>query len=251
MNRPLVVFACLVAVGCGGGSGAPDAGADPRDAGASGSDAAVGDAGEGADGAMPLDAAVPPDAAMPPDAAAITYDAGPRCSSQAECGDPIANWVANVCVGSHCRATAPTLVNVTFESYYDQSFSQAGARPQVQLTRLLLSTRVDGSPLTCADVLAKSGSTQATRDQLDKDPEINQAFRNLTVLTWSGSTQGQTLFRLYYDAPRAPGLLVLGEAWYGPRDGNYPTGGRASVYCAERIDLTASATPKVPILFKP
>jgi hypothetical protein len=201
---------------------------------------------------------MPADAAMPPDAE-LAYDAGPKCASQSECGDPVADQIAYVCTGSHCHPPGPLapdggvdLVTIDFECVYDAVLTQPGARPQVQLTRLILNRKVDGSALTCAEVLSRAGKTQATRSQLDADPQINQVFRNLTALTWSGSTQGQTLFKLFYDAPKASGLLLYGEAWYGLRDGNDPTGDRASAACTEDVDLS-SAVPnqKLAIQFKP
>ena len=246
MHRLLALVAFLSLFGCGGsGSTGSDAGASDTGSAVPGKDAEP--AGLDAALARPDAAPEPPDA-EPPDA--DPNDAGPTCTTQAECGDPVADTIVNTCEGGHCRFPG-ALVNVDFESYYDQTFSQPGGRPQVQLTRLLAGTRLDGTPLTCSDVLARSGGTDATKTKLDVDPQLNLAFRNLTVLSWTGSTQGTALFRLYYDAPRGPDYVLFAEAWYGPRSGNYGTGARASSSCTEHVDLSTDPKPKLTIQFKP
>jgi len=244
MPRPPLLLALFLAAplaGCGGSS--PGSAADAAGL----SDAAI--AAPDATPSAPDAGLEPADAAEPPDAT-LDYDAGPPCAAQAECGDVLDRDTTSVCVGGHCRAPGE-LVRVDFQSFYDQAFSQPGARPQVQVTRLFLGTRLDGVALTCADLLARSGATEATREALDTDPLLNQAFRNLTVLSWTGSTQGLSLFHLYYDAPRGTDYLLFAEAWYGPREGAYGSGARASTSCTEHVDLSVGADPKLTVLFKP
>ncbi len=201
-------------------------------------------------GTMPPDAAVPDDAAMPPDAA-DPGDTGPKCTSQAQCGNPVENIVANVCQASHCHPpgvvdATGTLqkVDITFESIYAQSFGQPGNQPATQLTRFIWPYFVDGTPVTCADVKSRSGSTEAEATKLDKDPTINQAYRGLYTLVWGGSTpSGPVRFPIPANVPRGS-YIVYAEAWRGPRDGQNPTGQRASSFCKENVDLsTIPATP--------
>jgi hypothetical protein len=237
--RALISIVLLVALGCCGPS------SSPPDASAAGPDASA-----GLDASLPVDAGDPPDAAMPPDAEA-EYDAGPVCGRQSECGDPVAGGVVGVCVRAHCRAPGP-LVSIDFDNSFGPSFTQAGSQPQVQMTRLIFGNYVDGTPVTCADLTARSGATQATRANLDTDPQINQAYRSLTVLSWSGTAQGWVLFRIFDDVPRADGYVLWAEAWYGGREQNQPTGSRAAFYCAENIDLLAVPDgTKIPVVFGP
>jgi len=225
--RLFIVTVLFFALGCSGPSGSPP------DASAAGPDASA-----GLDAAIPPDASAGLDAAMPPDAD-LEYDAGPVCTSQADCGDPVNDLVANVCVGAHCRTPGP-LVSIEFVSSYGTSLTQAGSQPRVQLTRLILGKHLDGTSVTCADLAQRSGATQATRSLLDKDPQINQAYRGLTALTWTGTPQGQVSFRIFGDVPRGDGNVLYAEAWYGQRDQNDPTGDRAAVSCTEGADLLAA-----------
>jgi hypothetical protein len=222
-----------------------------------GTDASAVDAGVAEpDTGVPADAAMPDDAAMPPDAA-DPGDAGPKCTSQAECGNPVENLVANVCQGSHCHPPGlvdnGTLqkVDVALESLYAASFSQPGNRPATQITRFIWPFHVDGTPVTCADVKARSSGTDATL--FDKDPTLNQAYRALYALVWQGTATGQVRFPIPANVPRGR-YLVYAEAWRGPRDGQYPTGMRASSFCKEEVDLTtvpATPTPQIRIELNP
>lgn len=207
---------------------------------------------DGGDTNGPDATVVPPDAG-PYDAG--PYDAGPTCTSQVECGDPIENKVVNICQGGHCRL--PGLpdgtgvlqtVEVVFESLYAASFSQPGNRPMTQVTRLIWGQHTDGTPVTCADVKPRAGATQATRNQLDSDPAINQSYRELYVLVWSGTSAGQTRFRVFGTVPRAANLIAYGEAWYGVREQQNPTGQRASVVCVEGVDLSTVAATPIPAI---
>lgn len=253
---PLLLTALLAA--CSSETTPPGADASSEHPGA---DASAVDAGVAVPdtGTTSPDAAMPDDAAMPPDAA-DPGDAGPKCTSQAQCGDPVEGIVANICQGSHCRPPgvvengALQKVDITFESIYAQSFGQPGNQPATQITRLIWPFHVDGTPVTCADVKARSGSTEAEATKLDKDPQINQAYRGLYALKWGGSTpSGPVRFSIPSNVPRGS-YLVYAEAWRGPRDGQNPTGLRASTFCREDVDLStipATPTPQVRIDLNP
>ncbi|MBI5544513.1 MAG: hypothetical protein HY901_11525 [Deltaproteobacteria bacterium] len=247
-------FALAQVAGCGGSNEAgPDASASiAMDAVVPGPDAAPAEpdaAPVAPDGGEPSDAAEPPDAE--------TLDAGPVCTSQSECGNPVQDQIANVCQGGHCRTPGPAnadgsaqTVRIKLNAVYNGVFTQV-PRPQVQITRLIMNKHTDGTPVTCADVKARSGDTQATRSKLDDDPQINQAFRNLTVLSF-GSPQGQAFFNFFYDVPRGDGYLLYGEAWYGAREANNPTGMRATTACVENVNLLAEPPgTEVALSFQP
>jgi hypothetical protein len=175
--------------------------------------------------------------------AACTRPPPRSCSRQKDCGDIVSELVVDCCLadaasGGELKCLPPgsfdpstgkastVSVNVASDLTLYQSW-QFEQRPKSVVLRVVYPERIDGTPLTCADLPSLSGATQAERNKLDDDATVNEIFRSLFVPDWSfGAT-----VRFLIIPPRARNALLYGEAWTGPRDNMNPTGSRDSTAC--------------------
>lgn len=190
------------------------------------------------------------------------------CSRQADCGNIVDELVTKCCLAKspvsdeppgalRCFAPGETEYdgdaidsNLLFALVFDNSFAQSPSKPKTAVVRFIFPEKLDGTPLSCAEVLALNGATQETRSRLDQDARINQVFRSLYVLTWGGSN---TVFRnIIATVPRGREFILYGEAWYGERDLNNPTGNRAATFCREGVTVDESSVGQhFELSFKP
>jgi hypothetical protein len=180
------------------------------------------------------------------------------CSRQRDCGNIVDELVTKCCLPKspvsdepegalRCFAPGPTEPdgdpkesNIFFGLNLDR-FASASSKPKVALVRFIYPKKLDGGPLTCQEVLALTGATQDTRSQLDDNPEINQVFRCLYPLDWGSGTSFRNMIAT---VPQGKGFLLYGEAWYGGRELNYPTGNRAATFCRDDVTIDDSSVGK-------
>ncbi len=167
------------------------------------------------------------------------------CGNQKQCGDIVEEIVVNVCVDQKCVAPGPfhprtgeaievsAIINFSFTG----NIKILTNKPRSAIARLIHPKGADGTVLTCAELIAMSGSTQAERSKLDNTTNLNFVYRNLIPLEW---TSGDNTFSFPSSVPRGK-VILFGEAWFGQRELSQPTGSRASVYCKENVDLETLA----------
>ena len=173
-------------------------------------------------------------------------DAGAPCTRQQQCGDVVNSFTADVCFHLRCQppgprsgGTAQTLSAIA-DLNFEVKYSQAAAKPLSVVVRWVLSEKTDGTKLTCAELKTLNGDNESTRSQLDLNPLVNQVFRRVYDLQWTGVGSGATIFSMpAASVPRASSLLLYGEAWYGNRQLQDPTLNRVAIDCREGIDLVA------------
>ena len=223
---------------CGGcGSGCCGCGGTKNVCGSAGLDATVGS----------------PDATAAPPDASVAADAG-GCASQKECGDIVNEVVTKCCIGGECRAPGQATATgdiVTEQIYFDLDFKQTltgATKPQSAILRFIYPKKVDGSPVTCADVIGSSAAgtkscvDQSTRAILDGNLALNQVFRSIYALNFSGCTGTECLLsNMVASVPQGVDFILYGEAWYGPRELNNPTGQCAAYYCLAGQTVSANA----------
>ncbi len=159
-----------------------------------------------------------------------------RCTSQQNCGDIVNELVTPVCLGGTCQAPGPAHhqgnaieANVLFDLFFGSQFSLTPAKSAV--VRFLLSKKVDGSPLTCAEAVTLNGSDQPGRSQLDQNPAINQVFRMAYQIN---TLPGQTVVNnLLASVPKGSDFLLYTEAWSEGLSLHNPLGYRMAVDCLE------------------
>lgn len=165
----------------------------------------------------------------------------PPCGTQKDCGDVVDEIVVPVCVdqkcvapGSHDRRTGKAeMVPVTMTFSFKGHIGILTNKPRSGLARLVYPFTTDGKPVTCKDLEELSGATPPERSKLDENPDLNFAYRHLIPLEWAS---GDTTFQFPVTVPRGK-FIVYGEAWFGKRELNLPTGSRAAFYCKEDVDL--------------
>lgn len=163
------------------------------------------------------------------------------CSRQSDCGDIVDEMVTDVCLAGTCQApgaatsrgdaiTAQVGIRLVFEASLTGT-----SKPRSAVVRFVDSRRPDGSSLTCADLKASGNCRDMqSRSRIDDDASVNQVFRTVYALDFSGCVGSECVFPgLFATLPRAQGMLLYGEAWYGPRELNDPTGQCAAVFCSE------------------
>ncbi|HEY3445976.1 MAG TPA: hypothetical protein VGK67_06395 [Myxococcales bacterium] len=179
-----------------------------------------------------------------PDCAAYSACA-PRpartCSRQSDCGDIVDEMVTDVCLEGRCQAPGTATWRgdaVTAQVSIRMVFGSAltgPSKPRSAVVRFVDSRRPDGSALTCAQLKAMDNCQDlSTRSRIDEEPGINQIFRSVYGLDFSTCSGTECVFpNLFATVPRGQGFLLYGEAWYGNRELNDPTGSCASVFCAD------------------
>ena len=190
------------------------------------------------------------------------------CNRQSDCGYIVDELVTKCCLPKspvsdeppgalRCFAPGeaeydgdPIDSSILFALVFDNAFAQSPSKPKTAVVRLLYPEKIDGSPLRCAEVLTLNGTNQDTRSRLDENGELNQVFRSLYTLTWGGSN---TVFRnIIASVPRGQSFVLYGEAWYGERDLNNPTGNRAASFCREGMTVDESSINQhFELSFKP
>lgn len=174
---------------------------------------------------------------------------GPSCSSQKDCGDIVEERVIRACLGEQCITPGPRdengealLIEGQLTTRFDPRFSLMSehAKPKSLIIRLVYPELTDGTPLTCEALKARAGTTHETRTQLEDDQELNQIFRSLMPLSWSGGGSGGQVFHFPLEVPRGRGYLLYGEAWFGVRELNLPKGNLASSDCKVLPDLSTA-----------
>ncbi|HEY3450895.1 MAG TPA: hypothetical protein VGK67_31355 [Myxococcales bacterium] len=242
MLRPVAfaLGATLVLAGCGGGGGAP-AGADAGtvDAGPT-REANCGDlVDEDADGKTDCD---DPDCSGFLECKPVEPGA---CAKQRDCGNIVDETFTNLCLGGKCVPPGPKTIKnepVTSQAFFDLTLKAPLTnvpRPQTVVVRFVYPEKLDRTPLSCTDVIGKlSDGTkncvdQTTRTVLDGNPAINQVFRVLYPLTWNCTGTICQFPNLIATVPQGQNFILYGEAWYGERNLNYPTGQCASLFCIE------------------
>jgi hypothetical protein len=180
------------------------------------------------------------------------------CSSQLDCGNIVDEIVTRCCLSKppesneaegalRCFAPGETdrtgkamETSINFALVFDNTFAQSPNKPQTAVVRFIYPFKVDGSPLHCDEALTLNGRTADKRSLLDQNPAINQVFRTLYPLTWGGSN---TVFRnMIASVPRGSSYILYGEAWYGIRENQNPTGNRAATYCREGVTIDAGSS---------
>lgn len=163
------------------------------------------------------------------------------CAKQKDCGDIVDEVVTDVCLGGTCKAPGAA----TYRG--DAITSQVGIRlvfggsltgqtkPRTAVVRFVDSRRPDGSQLTCSLLKAVGNcKDMATRSRIDDNAAINQVFRSVYALDFSTCAGTECVFpSLFASVPQGSNYLLYGEAWYGARELNNPTGECAALYCAE------------------
>ncbi|HCF60279.1 MAG TPA: hypothetical protein DFS52_20060 [Myxococcales bacterium] len=180
------------------------------------------------------------------------------CSRQSDCGNIVDELVTKCCLNKspvgdepegalRCFAPGPAELdgapkesNILFGLAFD-SFASSPSKPKVALVRFLYPKKLDGSALTCQEVLGLNGATEDTRSQLDENPALNQVFRSLYPLNW---TSGTTFRNMIATVPQGKSFILYGEAWYGGRELNHPTGNRAATFCKDGVTIDDSSTGK-------
>jgi hypothetical protein len=177
----------------------------------------------------------------------------PVCSTQKDCGFIVDEIVTKVCVGDKCVAPGaavpygkyagdPITANVLFNFTFKSTLT-SGQKPQVVVARFIYPKKLDGTLLSCIDVVGKTADNtkncvdQSTRARLDNNSSLNQVYRMLWPLQWGGCSGTQCSFsNNIATVPKGASYILYGEAWYGGRDTtdiNNPTGQCAAYYCAE------------------
>ena len=163
------------------------------------------------------------------------------CARQRDCGDIVDEMVTDVCLGGYCKAPGAA----TYRG--DAITAQVGIRlvfggaltgqtkPRSSVVRFVDSRRPDGSSLSCTQLKAMGNCKDlTTRSRIDDDSSINQVFRSVYALDFSTCVGTECVFpSLFASVPQGTNFLLYGEAWYGARELNDPTGECASVYCSE------------------
>ncbi|HEY3445975.1 MAG TPA: hypothetical protein VGK67_06390 [Myxococcales bacterium] len=163
------------------------------------------------------------------------------CLRQSDCGNVVDEMVTDLCLSGYCKAPGAA----TYRG--DAITSQVGIRlvfggaltgatkPKTSVVRFVDSRRPDGSQVNCSLLKALGNcKDETTRSRIDDDPGINQIFRSAYALDFSACVGSECVFpSLFATVPQARNFLLYGEAWYGARDLNDPTGNCASVYCLE------------------
>lgn len=185
------------------------------------------------------------------------------CDAQQVCGNIVDQLVTPVCVDQKCVPPGPSDargkpldVEVVFTLVLKAPFG-LGTLPRSSVIRLVYPRRVDGSALSCAELLELNGGELQTRDRLDADRTINQVFRALYPLPSKGAASGDVVHTTTgWFVPKAKGLLLYGEVWSGERQLNHPTGVRLSRACSDNggpgydLEVIAPRT-KLPLYFEP
>jgi hypothetical protein len=258
MTRPLVLAALLVAGACGSpppDPAGPDASAAGRDA------AAKVDAGpkveticangvdDDGDGLTDCD---DPDCSTSP--------ACKPCNRQQNCGD-IVNEVTTPCCITQPSGSAkcsppgqstPEGDPVTAQVLFDLDFKSTltgSLKPMSVILRFVYPNKVDGSPISCTDVVGsvaantKNCIDQTTRSFIDDNPALNQVFRSVYPLDWTACASTECYFsNMIATIPKGQKYILYGEAWYGKRELNEPTGLCAAFYCLENQTVSDDNT---------
>lgn len=244
----IALAATLALVACGGGAPAsPDAGPDAAVA----VETDCGDALDGdLDGKTDCD---DPDCTQFLECKPVEP---PDCARQRDCGDIVNEVVTNCCLSGKCVPPGPkTLKNEpeTAQIYFDLTFNApltnpSTPRPQSMVVRMVYPLKLDGSPLTCTDVIGKLSSgtkncvDETTRAVLDSNASVNQVFRMVYPL--DGGSWGGTVVQfpnIFADVPKGQDYILYGEAWYGVRELNNPTGNCASLFCIEGKSVASNS----------
>ena len=178
------------------------------------------------------------------------------CSRQPDCGDIVNEMVTDVCLAGRCQAPGEaTWSGEAITSQMSIRLVFGGAltgqtKPRSSVLRFVDSRRPDGSTLTCAQLQAIGNChDMSTRSRIDTDPGVNQVFRSVYALDFSTCIGTECVFpNIFATVPRGQGFLLYGEAWYGSRELNNPTGQCASVFCAEGQAVQDGA--KVQVIFR-
>ena len=176
----------------------------------------------------------------------------PTCTMQRDCGNIVDEVYTRCCLAGKCVPPGPkTLKNdfVTAQVFFDLTFKSTLTGSQKPLSvalRLLYPEKLDKTPLSCADVIGKiSDNTKncvdsTTRSVIDKNANFNQVFRGVSQLSWNcGGTECQ-FSNMFFTVPQGQNFVLYGEAWYGPRELNEPTGQCAAYYCVEGKSVTSN-----------
>ncbi|MBI5548371.1 MAG: hypothetical protein HY901_31195 [Deltaproteobacteria bacterium] len=196
-----------------------------------------------------------------PDCAPETVCAVPEptpCTAQRECGSIVNELVTKCCLEGKCvapgRAThwgEPVLAGINLDLAFNSTLT-GSQKPKSLVVRFLYPKKIDGSPLTCAEVIGKvSDNTkncedQSTRSRIDTNPSLNQVYRALFPLDFAGCGGTSCQFSMpaiFVPAADTVSYILYGEAWYGPRDStdpNNPTGQCAAYFCAESQKVTVN-----------
>lgn len=172
------------------------------------------------------------------------------CHKQSECGDVVNNFTALVCLGGKCVAPGEHTLKqqpVTAEIFFDLIFKSTltgSMKPKVAVLHFLYPTKVDGTPTSCAELIALGNcKDSSTRSNIDRAADLNQVFRNLYNLDFTTCATECTFKNMVATVPKGEDYILYGEAWYGPRDPedkNNPSGVCAAKVCVEAQSVSAS-----------
>ena len=180
-----------------------------------------------------------------------------ECHEQRDCGDIVQQLETELCLEKRCEpaceidpATGKTRQTALVAELRFAGAFVTGTKPRSAVLRFVDPHKLDGSRVTCAQLVTLHGATQATRNVLDYDSGLNLIYRNLFTLDWL-SQAGSTVFDLPINVPRAEEAILWGEVWYGSVAGELnPTGNLGAYDCIEGIDLGAlGPSPRLTLNF--